>query len=63
MVSNDNLIAAVSKGKKIGYIISYNKDSLIYHIENFELIVFLVLKEDSQVSIQISSTSKIITTD
>ena len=59
--SNDNLTAANGKDRKAGYIILYDIDSLIYHINNFEFIVQLVLKDDSQASLQINSASKKLT--
>ena len=60
MSSNDNLIALDGKEGRLGFIIPYDIDSMIHHIDNFKFLVALILGEDSTARVQVEATASIL---
>jgi len=62
-LTNNNLPDSDGKDGKAGFIIPYDVDPLIYYMTNFEYMVLMILKSDSQARVRVGAAAEIIETD
>jgi len=61
-ITNNNLSASDEKDSKAGFIIPYDVNPLVYYLNNFEFIVSLILRSDSQATERVRAAAEIIET-